>query len=87
MSVMSRTTYEALPRSVTNARQRLEGGGHAWAGVGLAVAEAAAEGDGVFAAVGVPPQADAINAVTASALIQSALVMSAVTVRLGISYE
>jgi len=60
---------------------RLLGGGHGLAaGVGLtlgvAKADGEADGDGTVATVGVEPQADARRAVTASARIQLALVMS-----------
>ena len=76
MSVMSRTTMLSLPRSVTKARHRFDGGGQGLA-VGLALGEMAADGEGVFPAVGVePPHADAISAVTASARIQLARFMS-----------
>ena len=72
MSVTSRTTYELLPRSVTRARLRT--------GVGVALGEADGVGDGegveAFPTGGVELQADAITAVTASARIQSAVLMS-----------
>jgi hypothetical protein len=72
VSVRSRTTYELLPRSVTRARLRT--------GVGVALGEADAEGEGegegAFPTGGVELQADAITAVTASALIKCAVVMS-----------
>jgi hypothetical protein len=45
-------------------------------GLGEARAEGEADGDGAVPTVGVEPQADAISAVTASARIQLALVMS-----------
>jgi hypothetical protein len=77
MLVMSRSTHGLVPRSATIARHRFEGGGHGLvAGVGLALGEADADGDGAFPAVGVEPQADASRVVTASARIQLALVMS-----------
>jgi hypothetical protein len=76
MSVRSRTTYDPLPRSVTRARLRT--------GVGVVLGEADAvgegaregDGDGAFPTGGVELQADAISAVTASALIQWAAFMS-----------
>jgi hypothetical protein len=77
MSVMSRTTYELLPRIVTSARHLLEGDVHWAAAVGLALGEAAADGEGEILAVGVePPQADATRAVTANSRIQLAVFMS-----------
>jgi hypothetical protein len=81
MSVRSLTTYESLPRSVTRAMHRLLGGGHGLGAavgltLGVARADGEADGDGTVATVGVDPQADAINAVTARARIQSAVFMS-----------
>ena len=76
--MISRTTYELLPRSVTNARQRLEGGGHGFA-VGLEVAlEGETEGDGALAVLGagVEPQAAASRVVMASTRIHPAVLMS-----------
>lgn len=82
MSVRSRTAIWLLPRSETNAKQRLEGGGQGLAAAGLAVGEAASEGeadgDGGFPVVGIVPQADAISAMTARARIQLPVFMSCI---------
>lgn len=75
MSVRSRTTNEALPRSVTNARQRLEGGGQELlAALGV---EAAVEGDAALPVGGDPddPQAAARRVVTASIRIHPVVLM------------
>src|SRR5256885_8492063 len=71
MSVMSRTTIEALPRSVTRARQRLDGAWHkgSWLAVGLLVGLANRVAAGVGLAVGGAPavlQAAASSAVAAT---------------------
>jgi len=76
MSVISRTTYELLPRSVTNARQRFEGGGHGLvAGDGV---ETAVEGDAAFpvAGAGTELHAAVSRVVTASTRIHPAVLMA-----------